>query len=261
MPPTASRVPRPARGAGYWLRGYATMLRFELTSQRLVLPIILVIQVVMSAGMAIMYGFYFGGTLPRPAATYITSGIPALALIPLGLTALPAVVGTQRLSGSYDFVWSLPVPRAAGAAATFTVYTLTALPGTVLALLVGGWRYNAALTVRPSIVPAIVLAALMSASVGYCMAHAIEDPRVTNLITNVLIFVVLLFSPIVVPIAQFPHWLAIVQRWLPFYHMAVVIRGGLTTGLTSDLTISYLVLGAWTAGSWLLAWRVISRRR
>jgi hypothetical protein len=48
----------------------------------------------------------------------------------------------------------------------------------------------------------------LTADRGFGLAHAISDPRVTNLIGNVLIFFVLLFSPIIVPITQFPSWLA-----------------------------------------------------
>ena len=167
----------------------------------------------------------------------------------------------QRANHSYDFVWSLPVPRLAAAAATFTVYTLLAIPGTVVSLAVAAWRYDAAFTVHAGVVPAVLLVALMSTSVGFGMAHAIEDPHVTNLIGNVLVFVVLLFSPIVVPIGQFPGWLAAIHQCLPFYHMAVVVRAGLTSGMTTDVARSCLILTAWTIASWLVAWRAISHRR
>ncbi len=42
--------------------------------------------------------------------------------------------------------------------------------------------------------------------------------------------------------------------------MAVVIRDGLSVGLVADVGRAYLVLGAWTLGSWLLAARMITRR-
>ncbi len=243
-----------------WLRGYAAMLRFEVLNQRVFLPVFLVIQVMLGAGMAITYGFFLGD-LPRPAKLYLATGIPALALIPLGFLAVPMVVGNLRANGSYDFVWSLPVPRLAAAAATFTVYTLLALPGTIVALVVAAWNYHVTLHVGPSIVPALLLTSLMSTSVGYGMAHGISDPRVTNLIGNILIFFVLLFSPIIVPISQFPGWLAAIHRVLPFHHMAVVIRAALGGGADSGVATSYFTLTAWMVGSWLLAVYAISRRR
>jgi hypothetical protein len=47
---------------------------------------------------------------------------------------------------------------------------------------------------------------------------------------------------------RFPEWLLAVDRALPFYGMAEVIRAGLSSGLVTDLTRSYLILLAWTAG-------------
>jgi ABC-2 type transport system permease protein len=72
------------------------------------------------------------------------------------------------------------------------------------------------------------------------MALAISDPLLVNLITNALIFVVLLFSPIVIPAGNFPAWLLAVDRALPFYSLAELITAGLTQGLVADLTHSYL---------------------
>lgn len=251
----------PAGGVGYWVRGYVSMLRFEVLSQRAYLPITLFVQIMLGAGMAVMYGFFLGDDLPAGATTYIATGLPALALVPVGMVVVPLVVGQQRMAGSYDFVWSLPVPRLAAAAATFTVYTLLALPGTVVTLLVAGWRWDVSFQLSPAIVPAVLLVGLMSASVGFGLAHAIANVQITNLITNILIFFVLLFSPIIVPIEQFPDWLGAIHRWLPFHHMAVVLRAGLSDGLVSDVTRSYLVLGLWTVGAWAAAGQAISRRR
>ena len=160
-----------------------------------------------------------------------------------------------------DFVWSLPVPRAAATLATLTVYTVVALPGTAVAMVAAAWRYGVSYTIHPSLVAAILLVGLMSSSVGFGLAHAIENTQITNLITNILIFFVLLFSPIIVPIEQFPAWLAAIHHWLPFEHMAVVIRAGLSDGLVHDVARSYLVLAAWTVAGWVAAGQAIGRRR
>jgi ABC-2 type transport system permease protein len=48
---------------------------------------------------------------------------------------------------------------------------------------------------------------------------------------------------------------------LPFYNMAEVIRAGLSTGLVTDLTRSYLILAAWTAAGWAMTALVVGRRK
>lgn len=92
-------------------------------------------------------------------------------------------------------------------------------------------------------------------------ALAIRNPLLINLITNALIFVVLLFSPIVFPPSHFPAWLLTIDRALPFYNMAEVIRAGLCYGLVTDLTRSYLILLGWTVAGWSMTAWVVGRRR
>ena len=93
------------------------------------------------------------------------------------------------------------------------------------------------------------------------MALAISNPLLINLITNALIFVVLLFSPIVVPASHFPGWLLAADRALPFYNMAEVVRAGLSSGLVTDLTRSYLILLAWTIAGWAMTGWVVGQRK
>jgi ABC-2 type transport system permease protein len=248
-------------GPAFWVGGYASMLRFDMTNLRSYLMLALVVQILMGAGMAVMYGFYFGDLDPVQQ-TFLVTGIPALALIPIGFVLVPISIMEHKLRDTYDYVWSLPVPRLASALSTFTIFTALAIPGTIAALFISTLVYDVSLDVSWAIVPAVALTAAMATSVGYALGHAVPEPRVTNLITNVLIFLVLLFSPIVVPIEQFPDWWAAVQRVLPFWHMSVVIRAGLSDGLvTSSVAASYLVLAAWTAAAWLLAGWVVGRRR
>jgi len=247
-------------GAGYWLASCWNMIRFEFVNMRTFLSLALLIQVLMGGGMAYMYGFYFGD-VPDVVKTFIVTGIPALALIPVGFVLVPAAIMNHKLRDTYDFVWSLPVPRMASAAATFILFTTLAIPGTIVSLLIAHIHYSVALQISWSIVPAMLLTSLMATSVGFAFAHAIPEPRITNMITNLTIFMVLLFSPIVVSIDRFPGWWAAVHHVLPFYHMANVIRAGLSTGLADSVGTSWLILAIWTIASWALAAWVVGRRR
>jgi len=199
--------------------------------------------------------------MPPAAATFLATGAPTLAVIPLGMALLPSLIAVRKIEQTYDFMWSLPVPRTATAASSFTIFTLLAIPGFAVSLAVAGWRYDLDLRVSPWIVPAVLLASLMSASVGFGIGHAVPDPTITNVITNLVIFVVLMFSPVAFPIGNFPGWLAGLHRVLPFWHMANVVRDALTDGLVESVWRSYLVLGAWTVGTWLLAAWAVGRRR
>jgi len=254
----AIRVPVGA-GAAHWFRSFRLMLRFDAGRTREWAGMMAIVQVFMGAGMAITYGFFYPVVTPT-IALYIVTGTPTLALIPLGLVMVPIGVTQQKIERTFDFIWSLPAPRSAQAASTFVLFTTLAIPGMVVAVAIAAWRYGVALSVSPSIVPAVLLSALMAISVGFGMALVITSPIVVGVITNTLVFVVLLFSPIVFPITQLPGWLATVHHVLPFYAMAQVVRAGLTTGIVTNLAWWYAVVIVWTVLGWgLTAW-VVGRR-
>jgi energy-coupling factor transporter ATP-binding protein EcfA2 len=132
--------------------------------------------------------------------------------------------------------------------------------GKLVAVGLSCWVYGVTLTPSLMIVPAAGLAAAMATSVGYGLGHLVRNPRVINPLTNLLVFLVLMFSPIVVPIERFPTWFGAIHQVLPFWHMANVLRDGLTSGLVDHIARSHAVLTAWLIAAWgVTAW-VISRR-
>jgi ABC-2 type transport system permease protein len=245
-------------GARRWLRGYSAMLRFDLAGLRATAALFVLAQVLTGVGTALLYGFYLPEVSPE-VALYLTTGAPAMALVPLGFVVVSGRAAERRLSGTADFVRSLPVPRSAAAASEFTLVSVLAVVGVSTTLLLTAWRYGVDLRVSPLIVPAVLLAALMSVSVGYGLGYAL-DPRVSGLVSNIVVFFALLFAPISFPREQFPEWLARVNDVLPLAHMATVIRDALSDGLVSGVTTAYVVLAAWTAAGWAVAARVVGRR-
>jgi ABC-2 type transport system permease protein len=256
-----ARIPMVTSGRGLGFDGYTSMLRFEMRNLRPFLTTGLAIQVLLGAGTALMYGFYFGEVAPAQQMLLVT-GIPTLALIPIGFVMVPNAIMEHKLRDTYDYVWSLPVSRCGSALATSTIFTALALPGTAVALFIASLSYDVDLMVSWSIVPAVLFTSAMATSVGYALGHGVPEPRVIGLITSLVLFLVMLFSPIVVAIEQFPQWWGTVHRILPFWHMSVVIRAGLGEGLvTSSVAGSYSVLAIWGVFSWLVTGWVIGRRR
>ncbi len=242
-----------------WLRGYRLMVEWEARSFRVVLPLAIVVQILLGAGLAVGFGFLMGG-ISRIEALYLATGVTVISMITVGLVLVPQLIAQRKYAGVYDYLWSLPVPRTASVAAGLTVNTLIALPGMVLALLVAWWRYDISLSVSPLVVPAALLTLVTAASVGFAMAHAISNPMLTSLVTNVLVFVILLFSPINFPPERLPTWLATLHAGLPMQHAANVMRAGLTDGIATHVGFSFAVLGAWALGSWTVTAWVVGRR-
>lgn len=152
--------------------------------------------------MALMYGNHFG-ELIAGQRVFVVTGIPVLATIPVGFAMVPAAVIEQKVRGTYGYGWSLPVPRSASAAATATVFTVVAVPGSVVSIIAAAVFYR--FDLEPlAVAPAPLLTAAMSTSVGYAIGHVVPVPTVLTLITNLVTFLALRFSPIVLPIGQLP---------------------------------------------------------
>lgn len=242
-----------------WWRTYSLMVRWELLSLRLMMPLMFVVQLFIGAGTVIGLGFLFD-ELPRRQALYLSTGGSVIALLMVGLVMAPQLIAQHKMQNTYDFMLSLPVPRLTFALSGLTVWMTMALPGMILALAAATWWYGVELRVSPLVVPAVLLTLLMATSVGFAFAHALPHPSVTSLITQVLAFFILMYSPINFPAERLPGWLETAHLYLPFQHAAIIMRGSLTEGLVDGVGHSFAVLFVWTAGAWAITLRVLTRR-
>jgi ABC-2 type transport system permease protein len=247
------------RGAGYWVDSYLRMVRWELTSLRMFVPLTVFVQIVIGAGFALGVGMFVGDLPPR-GALYLATGLAVVTLVTVGLVLGPQLIANQKEADTYDFLWSLPVPRTTAALAWFTVTTIIGVPGMVAAVWVADLRYGLDIHVTPAVIPAVLVVTFTATMIGYAIAHAVPNPMATQLTTQVLIFVILGFAPINFPPEQLPGWLASVNEWLPFVHMATVMRGALTDGLVDDVGTAYAVLGAYAVASVAVTAWVLGRR-
>jgi ABC-type polysaccharide/polyol phosphate export permease len=110
------------------------------------------------------------------------------------------------------------------------------------------------------IVPAVLLTALAGTMLGYALAHAVTNSMVTLLVSQMLVFIIFGFAPILYPLQQMPTWLADLNWWFPFRHMAVVVRAGLTSGADPAVPTAYAVLAVWTVVAAGLALWSLGRR-
>ncbi len=253
-------VPAKRSGVGAWFHGWLTMLRWELTNFRLLLPVMVAVQILVGAGFVLGIGLLFED-IPLPAATYLSTGAIVVTLITVGLVVGPQLVASQKARQVYDFMWSLPVPRSSAAAAWVSLNVVVAVPGMIVALLAATWRYGIDFDIAWTIVPAVGLTLLCGTMLGYALAHAVPKPDITQLISQLLIFTLVGFAPINYPPENLPGWLSSAHEYLPFVHMARVVRDALVGGFVTDAGRSYLVLALWTLGAAVIAALVLRRRR
>ncbi len=179
----------------------------------------------------------------------------------VGVAVGPQLVAQQKMEGSYDFMWSLPVPRSAAATSWLTLNAVIAIPGMLAALIAGMIRFNVTFDISLMVIPAVLITIGSGTLLGYALAHAIPNPDATMIVSQILIFAILGFSPISFPASNLPSWLATAHDYLPFVHMADVVRGSLVDGLATNLGRSYLVLAIWSVAAIAITAVVLRRRK
>ena len=241
------------------LRNYRLMLKWQALSSKTILPISLVVQMMIAIGFVIGLGFLYPSITPN-IAKFLTTGAPTISLLMVGLVLVPQMVAMAKTEGTFDYIWSLPVPRMVYVAADATIWGLVALPGVILSLILGAVYYHFGLHISPLVIPAMVLIAMSGIFLGYSIAHGVPNPKMTQLITQIFVFVIMIFSPIMFPMEQLPHWLANVHKFLPIKYMADLSRGTLTD-LHVNLGLAFTVVGLWCLLGLVVTCILIRRRR
>jgi len=256
---TTAAIPARRSGPAHWLTAFGHLTHWQLLRLRRLLPISMVIQVLSSTGIVIGMGLLYGD-LPAERVQYLTTGAVTISLIVVGLVMGPQILAQERISGSAEFMASLPVPRSASTMGWMVLNTTVTAPGIVAAILAARWYHGVALDVTWVLVPATALVVFGATMTGVAYAYAIPNPRTVGAISQLLVFMVFGFSPLAYPADQLPDWLAGVHRWLPFESMGTVVRAGLAPELATDVGRSFVVLSVWTVlavgvASWSLGRR------
>ncbi|WP_306203793.1 ABC transporter permease [Actinoplanes sp. RD1] len=241
-----------------WLRSYGLLLRWTMLRLRHALPVFLIIQTFLAVGIVVGFAFLLPSVDPA-TALHLSTGAPTLGLITIGMVMAPQLVAETKTEGTFDYNRTLPVPRTATLAADLTVWLAVAAPGLVAGLVTAVLRFDLHLHVSWLAVPAMLLVALTSTTAGYALAHALP-PTICHLITQALIFVALMFSPINYPASRMPGWLQAVHEVLPFQHMAEVVRQTLDVPASGIAVTPFAVLAVWCAAGLAITLRVMTRR-
>ena len=234
------------------------LLQWQLRRSLLYIPLLVVVQVALAVATVVGYGLLVGTPSPD-IALYLATGAPTITLITVGLVMTPQMLAQAKTEGSLDWMRTLPVPRWTFLASDLLMWTLIALPGMVLGVVAGVLRFNVHLSIAPWVVLAALLVSLTSASVGYAMASVLP-PMLAQLLTQVLIFVVLLFSPVSYPASRMPEWLQTAHQFLPVEPMAQLVRAGLANDTFTVPGRSMFVLVAWVCVAVAAALVALRRR-
>lgn len=240
--------------------GFLTLMRWSLASTGAMLPLIIIIQAMLAAGIIIGFGFLMGDITPE-GALFLSTGAPTILLLTIGLVIVPQGVSRARASGAFDYQRALPVPRPMLLLVDLVVWALIALPGVAVGLLVAWLRFGLSFSFDwPLLIISSLLVTTMATAVGYAIAVALP-PMPAQMVSQVLVFFVLLFSPITFPASQLPQWFQLLHDYLPIRPAADLLRAGIAAQSYAPELRDLVVLVAWTALGLLITGRALMRRR
>ena len=242
------------------IRQYFLLLKWQLLRLRMIIPLFIVVQIMTGIGFIIGLGFIVPDIDPVSALFFVTGG-PTLILMIVGFVLVPQLIGEDKGSGSLTYIWSLPVSRITYLFADLTVWIISTLPGVTLSLAVGSWHYGFDLSVGWLALPSVLLISATASCVGYAIAHSVSKPQIISIITQIVVFLLFLFSPVNYPIERLPEWLQSVHAVLPITYMADLMRGSLTGLSLGDLAKPLIIVSAWLIAGLIVVTAVLKRRK
>ena len=147
---------------------------------RLYVPLMAAVQVLAGLGLVLGFGLFFAGPVPPRSALFVSTGVTVINLYLIGLVMVPQLVGEQKLAKTYDFLQSMPVPRAVAFLAWWSVTLMVGAPAMVASLVTAAIRYHQSFSVSLAIVPAVVLVSLTAIAIGYALGNAVSQPMVVD---------------------------------------------------------------------------------
>jgi ABC-2 type transport system permease protein len=240
------------------LRSYKLLVTWQALRKKAYLPLMMAVQTLFSLGIVLGYPLLFP-TLDRMTIYLIATGAPAISMVSVGLVALPQTIGEQRAEGSLDYMRSLPVARLAYLVADLTVWLAIVVPGVVLGVIVGAMRFGLDLQVSPLVVPAVLMVALTATCVGYAIASVLPY-MLTVIITQAIVVLVFMFSPLTFLPDKLPGWLEAIHRILPIQAMGEVTRGTLAPHEFGLPPLAFVTLAIWCVLGFGVTYFAMNRR-
>ncbi|WPF65673.1 MULTISPECIES: ABC transporter permease [unclassified Corynebacterium] len=254
------RTPSTPRKRG-WFPTWWGLIRWSLIRHKHLLPVFTAVQALFA--FAIVYGLALlipdvDTEVSAEAVRYLSSGAWTLGIIAVGCVLAPQIMSTSKQEGLLDYQKTLPVPRSAIFLADAVIWSLAALPGIAIGILAATLRFELDIHLDLITVAAILAAQFTTVSIGYAIAFWLPV-NTTALVTQVIMIGGLLFSPITFPAERLPEWAVALHQFLPFAPLGDIIReAAFRTG--ADQLRNIIVVAAWAAATYLIAYRALQRR-
>jgi len=198
--------------------------------------------------LLLILGFIWGNE-PNPGfggLGFVDSMLPAylgLVLVTVGLMGLPIATAEDREKGVLRRFHSTPLSPAVYLFSNVFVYYLMSLAGVTLLFLTGKLAYNASFEGNIfSVLAAFTLSALSIFSFGYMIASLAPTARTAQVIGMVFAFLMMFLGGAVFPLEVLPEKVINICKFIPLYHVVILIKGLWHGGSWSDYWLNIIVI-------------------
>jgi len=241
------------------IRQYYDLVAMQMNSMRGDNVFIAILQVALSLGLVVGMG-YLIPNISKPTAMFLVTGTATQAFVTTGLVMLPQMLSQAKADGRLEYFLTLPISREGYLLSQITMVAITSFPAVFFTVIFGAWHYDLSFSVNPGFALVMVLCVLSLAGVGVAMAMYIREPTVVNAVTQLIIFYVLFFSPVLLPAAQLPPALQFTSKLAPPTYAADGVRATLTDLPGTNLGKDLVLMSGFAAGSIALSAFAIRRR-
>jgi ABC-2 type transport system permease protein len=197
-------------------------------------------------GLLIPISFAFvivavGGATSPEKAIYLLGGNMALSIATGPATFLILKIGWAQRSKEFHYWIALPIPKLLLVLALVSIAQLFALPGQLGVYVFGNLLFGLPFSGAAwALVPLIPLGVLPLTGVGALLGLFARSGETASILSNCLIILVGVLSPVMLPLEALPVPLRILSQFMPTTYVADAFRavlGGQGTNLAFDLII------------------------
>lgn len=204
---------------------------------------------------------YVGGERTREGLGYVVTGSVVVSLTTMGVTMLAQMLGQAKERGDFLYYASLPISKGAFVAALLAAKLTIQLPGVLAALVAGSLIHGFPLVPSPVTLLVIPLTALSLSGLGAAFGLLSRNYQATNALSQLVLFVVMFASPVMIPAELLPAPLLWLGHALPPTYAADALRRSTAGVHDARLALDLGVLAAFALVSLVgvargLRWRL-----
>jgi ABC-2 type transport system permease protein len=264
-PPPAPSAPEPRKPARERMRRMGVAFKYLLLEQLLEVRTTwswnLLLGVLMPAAMVFGLARIGNGLGDATSLLYIVSGAAVFSVATEGIGTLAQRIGMLKKDGMMVYYASLPISKAPFLAALVSARLMLITPGLITPVVVAIALYDADFELSPALLPVLLVTCLALSAIGLAIGTLVSNMDLIVIITNLLVFVLLLAAPVLIPPESLPGPLRVFGYLLPPTYAAEALRHALsgqfdlTFAIDMTVLVAMAALGLTAATRWI-RWRV-----